>query len=441
MAGASKACIICPIRKTTHLLLLLYIATRTVMALSQSANRDIQTYFAAADAAARGIRPYIDHPLEYPPGALLLFVVPRLMSADLEVYAHLFAAEMLLFDLLILLALWRLPPSVRGSRSPPTHDSDTGIFVRVAGYLILSVSLFQLVVQRFDVALAALLLYFLLATICSSRGWIADLLLALGIWVKLVPLILLPLYLGYLHARDRGLGHHWHGSIHWLIHRGARRLGIICACLLLLFFPFAVLSGQRVASFLLYHADRGLQIESTYSSLLLVLYHLIPLELQLQFSHGAMHLSRASTPIMLAASTWISVLAQVLIAAWLVITIQRARVDRERNAMFIRGVLVSLFSFMSTAKVFSLQYLIWPAPILALHSSDLRHPNDRSLLIALAIYILTAIHNRFLYDDLIQLQLLPATVLLLRNILVIGLVVHLICAWKQASAFSADQSR
>ena len=58
---------------------------------------DLRAYFHYADATVAGAVPYRDFLVEYPDGALPLFVVPRLVAPTFEGFRWAFAAEMALF--------------------------------------------------------------------------------------------------------------------------------------------------------------------------------------------------------------------------------------------------------------------------------------------------------------------------------------------------------
>ncbi|MEW6638517.1 MAG: hypothetical protein AB1425_17085, partial [Actinomycetota bacterium] len=60
-----------------------------------------------AEKIAAGEIPYAGFAYEYPPLSLPLLALPRLIASDPLLYAVLFGAEMLLFDIIILAALAR----------------------------------------------------------------------------------------------------------------------------------------------------------------------------------------------------------------------------------------------------------------------------------------------------------------------------------------------
>ena len=64
--------------------------------LGTGMGHDVGLYESYARTWASGATPYVDFHPEYPPGALLVFLVPHFWGAD---YAYNFAIEMAFFDL------------------------------------------------------------------------------------------------------------------------------------------------------------------------------------------------------------------------------------------------------------------------------------------------------------------------------------------------------
>src|SRR6185312_7377079 len=60
--------------------------------------QDVSAYFNNASQWLRGLIPYAQFQLEYPPGALPIWTVPRWFTSEFETYRKAFAAWMLVFD-------------------------------------------------------------------------------------------------------------------------------------------------------------------------------------------------------------------------------------------------------------------------------------------------------------------------------------------------------
>ena len=94
-----------------------FVVLRTSAAYPGHIDVDVRNFFRQASAAVAGQRPYAEFHFEYPPGALLLMLLPRLLTADLQSYTLLFQLQLALIDLLTLAALGRLVRRLRGRRS------------------------------------------------------------------------------------------------------------------------------------------------------------------------------------------------------------------------------------------------------------------------------------------------------------------------------------
>ena len=78
-------------------------------------NYYVNSYLEIASDWLSGFTPYAAFKVEYAPGALLLFVLPRIFTQAPVVYGYVLAGVMLLADLGVLLLLWRIPALVFGS--------------------------------------------------------------------------------------------------------------------------------------------------------------------------------------------------------------------------------------------------------------------------------------------------------------------------------------
>ena len=153
------------------------------------------------------------------------------------------------------------------------------------------------------------------------------------------------------------------------------RFALIVLLIAGLFLPFWLAAGSPTLGFLAYHRDRGLEIESTYSSALMCLRP-FGLALGIEFKYGSFNLLSSLSP----AVTWASgLIAAVLVAAaslglaWAVVR-RPCGEGPERGATwrktyplpFILFSLLLLLLLVAANKVFSPQYLLWLAPLAAL---------------------------------------------------------------------------
>ncbi len=298
---------------------------------------DVRLYLRYAQRWGSGSAPYLDFHPEYPPGALPTFLAPYLVQGSHE-YARAFAAEMALFDLVALLL-------VVASARRLAPDVPKAPWLAGLGYLAVTAALFPVLYTRFDLVPGALLLAALYAAYASPTGWLGALLLGIAGGVKLWPLALVPLFLGLHFQRERLRG----------VVRGALAIG---AGMLLTALPFLPRAGAHVLDFLRFHAARGIQIETTWSTLALLLNKLGVAQAHAVHTHGAFHVSG---PV----ADWfaqLSVPALLLMALLPQALWMRARSD----AGFLWAAAGGVLGFMVGGKVLSPQYMLWVAPLLPL---------------------------------------------------------------------------
>ncbi|MBI4818506.1 MAG: DUF2029 domain-containing protein [Deltaproteobacteria bacterium] len=185
-------------------------------------------------------------------------------------------------------------------------------------------------------------------------------------------------------------------------------------------------AGAGALRFLHFHAVRGLEIESVWSSLVLMLR---PLGLDAR-AVLAFHTFELETSIAGSLST-LSLLAQGVIVASCTL---RARRENELGLL-----LVAILGFVVASKVLSPQYLIWLVPMACVVGLEVLRPRELPILMGLItlVYLATdwVYRQHFvshLGDELVdELGLIPAlsaptvTILVLRNALLIGIVAWL----------------
>jgi len=303
--------------------------------LSQGQISDTGTYQSYGDAiAAHGAVPYRDFRLEYPPGALPMFILPSLgHEGDRAAYARWFDREMALCGCLALLGT---ALCLRALRAGPVRTTAALAFFGVSPLLIGSV-----VLSRFDLWPAALAIL-ALAALLSDRPLPAAILLGAAIGAKLWPAALLPLFAASL-VRTRG-------------RRAAAIWGVdVVAVLAAIFVPFAVISPSGLSHSFHAQLARPLQVESLGSAILIALKHAAGTTPQLATSFGSQNLSGSGAHAAAVVTTILGVLA--LTAVWVLFA--RGPATRARLAVHCAAAVAALLAF---GKVFSPQFVIWLVP-------------------------------------------------------------------------------
>jgi hypothetical protein len=360
--------------------------------------------------------PYRDVRIEYPPLAFLGLVPPALLSTEYTQYRRAFIVYMLLLHFVNLwLAWWLLRPYL-----DPTPDSEqrARASARVMYWsLAFCAALGSLVITRMDHIAVTWTLLSLSAfqraqlTPGDARrarlAWAAACggIAAMGVMTKLVP------GLAALAA-----------VVLWLRSGAVDRYRCVLACaaggalgLIAINAPMFALVGDRYLDTFRYHGLRGVQIESLYAGVLLLLRP-FGLALKVDESFGSTNLATSATQLIKQLSPCLF----ALVAGY--VLLRRRFEPNALGATLLTSVL--LLVFMLTNRVFSPQYLIWiaaPVVVLAAH-----RPTQWRLwlLFLVAVFLSQLIFPRG-YPLLKAFHPLAVALLNLRNLLLIVFTLRL----------------
>ena len=359
-----------------------------------SGGPDVQGYYQYAEKINQGEIAYRDFAVEYPPGALAVFYLPYLFSSSLAGYGTAFTFEMLIFDILGMLML------VGAARRARISE-----WFALIGYTLAMVAIGSIMVQRFDMIPAVMTLGALFA---FSRGnyKLAWGVLAIGTMTKLIPGLLAPLFLIYQWK------HGWWRSL-------IPGLVIFAGVILVIALPFIAYSSHGFIASFTVQGRRPLQLESIYSSILLLLGSLglisaVPVQGQISFDL----VSSAAGP--LAKYSILFVGLGLLLVYGLFYRSLRGMKREEINsrpemlAQLFNYSFAALVVFMVTNKVFSPQYMVWLYPLFPLVSGRFR---SAIWVVFLTVACLTWYIYPIHYYDLVDTQQVPVDALFARNTL------------------------
>ncbi len=363
---------------------------------------DTPVYARYGEAIEDGAVPYRDIRPEYPPGALPAFVVPALVSDDQPGFRDAFEWLMAAFGVAtVLLVAVCLRVLAASRRRTAAALGLAATFPLLLGSVVLT---------RFDLYPAALVVA-ALAALLHERDRLGLGLLGGAVAVKLYPGVLVPLALAYVWRR-----------------RGRREalvgLAICLAVVALAFLPFLVVAPDGVAHSLGRQLSRPLQIESLGSALFLAAHHLVGLDVEMRSGHGSQNLHGAGT----AAAAVVLSLIQVAALVW--IWLRRPASKEE----LIRWSAAALVAFVALGKVLSPQFLIWLAPVVPL-VGGLR--GLRASALTAGALVLTQLWFPSRYWDLArELDPVPATLVLVRDLVLVAVLVVLVRDTRRESARS-----
>jgi hypothetical protein len=373
---------------------------------------DVQLYFDNARAILDGRTPYSEVPLEYPPLALVPMLAPYVLAPggppSFEQYRWLFAAWEAALVLVIGFVLVRI--ARRGGVGTRGRDPAWTVVWRlplvVAGAALA-------IAWRFDVFAALLLALALWATL-ANRPITAGVVLGLGVLAKLFPIVAAPAL-----------------AIAWLAPRsGGRfiRFGLATALTVVVgLLPFVVMAGSHALSFVDYQAARGLEIESTGAGLVLLdgVVRRQPVETASPFKAVEVFGPLAQAWLRLLPAVTVAGFAAVAVAGWRRVRADVAAIGTVRADSVVALVAASVLILVVTSKVFSIQYVVWLLPFVALL------PRWQFWLGAAALALTMPIHP-FLFSGLVAQELPAVLILNARNALLLGLTVAVLVALPRA---------
>jgi hypothetical protein len=179
------------------------------------------------------------------------------------------------------------------------------------------------------------------------------------------------------------------------------------------------------ASFLQYQDRRGLQVESFGALPFLWLDRLGLADYQIEFEFGAQQISGPGTAVVAAACSLLMVLGIVSVLWYMRIRRLASCPEMERLVVLLT-LCVSVL--VVTNKVFSGQYLLWLVLVIAAQAGY-RAVHRRTLAAAIVACGLTHAYFPFMYGALVSGDLLPLTLLTVRDAVLVYLIWQL---WSSA---------
>lgn len=299
---------------------------------------DTGVYQRYGERIAGGDLPYRNFAVEYPPGALVPFVLPALVSESRGAYDEAFRVLMLislaLIASLLVLSLDALAASA------------LRVAASVSSFLLGVALLGPFVLTRFDLYAAAVTLTAICA-ILHRRDRLGSALLGVAIATKIYPAVLLPLLVTRIWRREGPAA--------------ALKGLVLTACTALaIYLPFAILAPEGVARSVWRQVGRPLQIESFGSGVLLGLHHAAGMPLAWASSSGSQNLTGT---VAAAASVMTTIVG---LAALALVWVRFARGDTESAARFARYGAAAIVAFVAFGKVISPQFLVWLLAVVVL---------------------------------------------------------------------------
>lgn len=347
---------------------------------------DIVLYAEFADWMRRGLRPYFDFQIEYPPLAMPLFNAPEPFRG-IAAYHHVFALQMMLWCAAAAIVT-ALAVASSSARAAYAVAAAFGLCVVAAG---------PIVANRFDAPVAFVLALALLFLV-RGRPEFAGAALGVGFALKLTPVILLPLAL-----------------IACRTSRAVTRTATLFAVAAVLpFLPYLYGGAEEnLVDMFMYHIKRPLEIESVFATPLLLARVFGGLQMKIATLYGSQVVVAPGADV--AGSLTVLGTPAAMLAAYVLVWRRRERVASTVGNLAL-ATLAVLLGFTAFAKVLSPQYFVWMLPAIAVVARD-RKPMAAVLL---AVLLLTQVLFPGLYEGLVKMQMGPVLVVAARNALLVA---------------------
>ncbi len=298
---------------------------------------DTTIYAAYAQNIANGMRPYVDFPVEYPPLAIPLFVIPG-HSSSVTAYSDWFNVEMF--------TLTAAAAAVTAAAAVRLWPRGRKAYVAAVTFAASVLAIGAIVGNRYDAAVALLLAVVLL--LLAYEKWAAGgLVLGFGFALKITPAILLPLVF-VLAVRRRTM---------------LQAFGLFVIAAVLPFVPYAIHGIKGLEYPFTYQLDRPLQVESVLAAPLMLGHVLGKVWLEIGTAYGSQFVAAHGAGTLSRLSGFIEGLA--LLVTYALIWRRRATLRATPRLVPI-AALALILAFMTFGKVLSPQYFIWIIPAIAL---------------------------------------------------------------------------
>lgn len=390
----------CEIKKFT----LIFVVAATIIylafALTPAPSEVGSLYYKYAGYMLDFQMPYSDFAAEYPPLAMLWILIPGLFSFSEISYQVAFGVEAYLFLLAGLVCTYRIAGSYIEN---PKRLCDL--------YIVLCLIMFDFIIDRYDVfpmimCLAAL--YF----VKVDRLPLAWVMIAIGTMTKLYPALMAPVLIIYLCMNGRKM-------------EALKGIGICvligCICML----PFLIADPETMLMFLTYHMDRGMQIESVASSILMLLGHFNIIDIGYIFNYGSDNIYGDVPDAVAGCMLYLMVIA--IVVTYIAYGLKLRDKDRDMFPRFNAACFAVIMLFILVNKVLSPQYIIWMIPFATVIVLFMEQVWKRRFVLLLGIAIgltqLNMVVNYVIVGIGEPLTLAGILILIVRNALLIYILV------------------
>lgn len=360
--------------------------------LSDADPGDVNRYHEFAERMLGGDLPYRDFYMEYPPGAIPLFLAPSALGSDYNLAFKVWAAV----AGVALVATLVVTLDVLGAGRRRT-------LLTLGTVVATPAALGAVTLNRYDLW-PALLLSLALLALLVGRNRLGFAALAIGCAVKIYPVVVVPV-----------------AAVHVLRTRGraelARSLAAFAGVLALLVLPFFALAPGGLGYSVKTQVARQLHLESLPASLLLAA------DMAGVYASSIVPGKPGSIDLDGSLPDALGVLATLVLFTALVLTFLAYLRAEESRELLVLGTAASVTAFVALSKVISPQFLVWLVPLVPLVAGP-----PGSVATALLLGALVATQVEVVWEHPLRDVGWPVWVLLARNLVLVAVFLVLLRA-------------
>jgi hypothetical protein len=221
---------------------------------------------------------------------------------------------------------------------------------------------------------------------------------------KLYPMLfLVPMMLPFLMRLD------WRMMVKGVV--------IVGAVALLSELPFLIADPSTALDYLLYHSDRGLQVESIASSIIMMMSLFTDMGISVVFNYGSDNLTGALPDSIAPYMNLVMMAVLVLFMLAVLFVYRKADLKGREGSVLAVLCLVLIMIFVTFSKVYSTQYIVWVVTLIPFaFMSCLSRIHRKEIWILTLVYILFSMFSLLGYMDLIKLEPYAIVLSFLKNV-------------------------
>jgi len=392
-----------PAIKTSDLVLAFFILTRIiVLLLSFPCTTDVPLYLTYFQKLDLGLKPYSQFDLEYPPLTLIFIYFPGLLlkEIDFTTYYLSFAFFMFWVDFFCLKTC-----QIYCKKRLLMTEKEISYMSLL--YILFTLAMFRLLYHRLDLVIALIfttsLFFFEAKNPKLKTGFFINALV--GFFYKIVPAFTLLIAIIFKSVNSK------------------KMVKLIClqslffiTSLILIIYALEIYSDYNFIKNMMIHAQRGIQIESTYSSFLMFNNLLHNEHSSLYHDFGSWNIEGGFYLEIIAKFLGNFALLFFYAAIFWILFKEERKITISENH-FLDATLITILLLLSFQKVLSMQFFVWLAPIAAIWLA--RNDSRKFLAIFSFIFLASSFIFSVNYLNLIEEKPIFVIALFLRNILLV----------------------